>query len=176
YRGRDDSAQAHVLRRIDDFCERWMQNRTDPSVTMEAAFSWLRENIGCIGPELSLVHGDCNFRNILLDGDRVSAILDWELAHPGCAAEDLSYIKTDVEKVMSWQEFFAAYLSHGGIPVRDAAIRYFEVWADVWRTALAAMCHAGYLNGEHHSYLYGSIGHNEFYNSLDPLCANLAAL
>jgi aminoglycoside phosphotransferase (APT) family kinase protein len=176
YRGQDDSAQAHVLRRLEDFYQRWMQSRIEPSVTMEAAFSWLRENIRCIGPELSLVHGDCNFRNVLLDGDRVSAILDWELAHPGCAAEDLSYIKSDVEKIMPWGDFIAAYLSHGGVPVNDEAIRYFEVWANVWRTALATLCYAGYVTGEHLSYLYGSIGHNEFYNTLDPLCADLAAL
>jgi aminoglycoside phosphotransferase (APT) family kinase protein len=135
----------------------------------------LRDNIHCIGPELSLVHGDCNFRNILLDGDRVSALLDWELAHPGHAAEDLSYIKTDIEKIMPWQDFLEAYLARGGVPVSDAMIRFFAVWADVWRSTLACNCYTSFIRGEHRSYLLASVGHNEYYASLDPLCAAMSS-
>jgi aminoglycoside phosphotransferase (APT) family kinase protein len=176
YQAAGSSSQAEVLRRLEDFYKRWVESRTETTVSLEAAYSWMREHVGCVGPELSLVHGDCNFRNILLDGDRISALLDWELAHPGHAAEDLAYIKGDVEKIMPWSGFLEVYRQHGGVPVTDDAIRYFEIWANVWRTTLAQNCHAAYVKGDHDSYLYGSVGHNEYYASLDPLGAAMISL
>ena len=42
-----------------------------------------------------LVHGDYRIGNMLIDGGRVSAILDWELAYMGDVRFDLGYIATD---------------------------------------------------------------------------------
>ena len=39
-----------------------------------------------------LVHADFKPGNILLDGDRVTALLDWELAHLGDPLEDLGWV------------------------------------------------------------------------------------
>ncbi|MDQ4116585.1 MAG: phosphotransferase family protein [Actinomycetota bacterium] len=40
----------------------------------------------------ALVHADFKPGNILLDGDRVTALLDWELAHLGDPLEDLGWV------------------------------------------------------------------------------------
>ena len=39
-----------------------------------------------------LVHADFKPGNILLDGDRITALLDWELAHLGDPLEDLGWV------------------------------------------------------------------------------------
>lgn len=175
YGASGESSQQHVAERLENWYQRWVNGRTEPSVALESAYSWMRDNIGCVGPELSFVHGDCNFRNILLDGDRLTALLDWELAHPGHAAEDIAYIKPDIEKIMPWNEFLQAYLANGGIPVSADMIRFFEIWSNVWRTTLAANCYAAFVNGEHRSYLYASVGHNEYYASMDALAEATSA-
>ena len=62
----------------------------------------------------ALVHGDYNFHNLLFDGDRLSAVLDWELSHVGHPAEDLGYIKQTAEQSVAWEDFMAAYRDEGG--------------------------------------------------------------
>jgi aminoglycoside phosphotransferase (APT) family kinase protein len=155
---------------IDKFYRRWQAERIEGSLALESAFAWMRANIGCLEGNVSLVHGDCNFRNILLDEARVSAVLDWELAHLGSAAEDLSYIRPDAEKLVPWPEFLATYIAAGGKPPAELALRYFKVWTNVWRTSMAACVYAGYIRGEHDNFIFATVAFNEYYTTLDDLC------
>jgi aminoglycoside phosphotransferase (APT) family kinase protein len=58
---------------------------------LELAISWLRE-FAPSSRRTVLVHADFKPGNILLDGRRVTALLDWELAHLGDPAEDLGWV------------------------------------------------------------------------------------
>jgi aminoglycoside phosphotransferase (APT) family kinase protein len=60
----------------------------DPII--EEAFVWLKENPPKPGRQ-GLVHGDYRMGNVLISGGRVTAILDWELAHIGDVNYDLGY-------------------------------------------------------------------------------------
>jgi len=168
---RDDGQPMH--RRMEMLLERsyarWQSERIEGSMALEAAFAWMRANTGCLDERVSLVHGDCNFRNVLLDGGRISAMLDWELSHPGHAAEDLTYIRPDIERLMPWDEFQAAYAAAGGQAASPEVLRYFEVWKDVWRTSMAAGVYGSYIRGEHQDFLFGTVAFNEYYATLDTL-------
>jgi aminoglycoside phosphotransferase (APT) family kinase protein len=170
---RDLAALIHA--QIDRFYDRWQRERLEPSMTLEAAFNWLRAHIGDLDGRISLVHGDCNLRNILVDAGKVSAILDWELTHPGHAAEDLSYIRPDVEAIMPWADFIAAYEAAGEQPASAAALRYFDVWREVWRTAMAASISGAFQRGETHNFIFGTVALNEYYATLDVLAGLMAA-
>jgi aminoglycoside phosphotransferase (APT) family kinase protein len=61
----------------------------DPVV--EEAFDWVSEREPRVGWP-GLVHGDYRLGNMLLGGDRIRAILDWELAYRGDVRFDLGYI------------------------------------------------------------------------------------
>lgn len=57
------------------------------------ALRWLADHL----PEPAephLLHGDFRMGNLMIDGDGIAAILDWELAHIGDPAQDLAYICT----------------------------------------------------------------------------------
>jgi aminoglycoside phosphotransferase (APT) family kinase protein len=76
-------------------------------------------------PGTVLVHGDYGPNNILLDPDTltVTAILDWEWAHPGEALEDLAWCEWIVrsyhsEHVSALEKFFTAYGSQPAWPLR----------------------------------------------------------
>jgi aminoglycoside phosphotransferase (APT) family kinase protein len=155
---------------IDRFYSRWQAERIEGSLALESAFAWMRANIECLEGTVSLVHGDCNFRNILLDQGRVSAVLDWELAHLGSAAEDLSYIRPDAEKLVPWADFLAAYIAAGGKQPSEQALRYFKVWTNVWRTSMAACVYGSYIRREHDNFIFATVAFNEYYTTLDDLC------
>jgi aminoglycoside phosphotransferase (APT) family kinase protein len=62
-----------------------------PIPLLERGFAWLRANLRATGPPV-IVHGDPGPGNALQDDRGVTAVIDWELAHAGDAAEDWAYL------------------------------------------------------------------------------------
>ena len=62
-----------------------------PIPLLERAFAWLRVHLRPTGPSV-IVHGDPGPGNALQDAAGVAAVIDWELAHVGDAAEDWAYL------------------------------------------------------------------------------------
>ena len=62
-----------------------------PVPLLERAFAWLRAHLRPTGPSV-IVHGDPGPGNALQDSAGVAAVIDWELAHVGDAAEDWAYL------------------------------------------------------------------------------------
>jgi aminoglycoside phosphotransferase (APT) family kinase protein len=62
-----------------------------PIPLLERSFAWLRANLRPTGPSV-IVHGDPGPGNALQDASGVAAVIDWELAHAGDAAEDWAYL------------------------------------------------------------------------------------
>jgi aminoglycoside phosphotransferase (APT) family kinase protein len=62
-----------------------------PIPLLERGFAWLRANLRPTGPSV-IVHGDPGPGNALQDATGVAAVIDWELAHAGDAAEDWAYL------------------------------------------------------------------------------------
>ncbi|WP_020500911.1 phosphotransferase family protein [Sciscionella marina] len=66
-------------------------DQVEPWPELEYAIAVLDERAP-LSASTVLVHADFKPGNILLDGDRVSALLDWELAHLGDPLEDLGWV------------------------------------------------------------------------------------
>jgi aminoglycoside phosphotransferase (APT) family kinase protein len=62
-----------------------------PIPLLERGFAWLRAHLRPTGPSV-VVHGDPGPGNALQDAAGVAAVIDWELAHAGDAAEDWAYL------------------------------------------------------------------------------------
>jgi aminoglycoside phosphotransferase (APT) family kinase protein len=62
-----------------------------PIPLLERSFAWLRANLRATAPSV-IVHGDPGPGNALQNEDGVAAVIDWELAHAGDAAEDWAYL------------------------------------------------------------------------------------
>ena len=102
----------------------------------ELAFRWLELR----RPEprrLSvIVHGDFRLGNLIIDGDGLAAVIDWELAHLGNPMEDLGWLCSrawrfggprPVAGVGGYAELFDAYRSESGAVVDLAAMRWWRV-------------------------------------------------
>jgi aminoglycoside phosphotransferase (APT) family kinase protein len=46
---------------------------------------------GLVGTWPVIVHGDFGPQNVLIEGDRINALVDWEFAHIGQPVEDLAW-------------------------------------------------------------------------------------
>lgn len=62
-----------------------------PMPITRAVIRWLRRNPPPPAQRVGLVHGDCRAGNFLFSGTRITAVLDWEMAHVGDPIEDLTW-------------------------------------------------------------------------------------
>ena len=110
---------------------------------------WLRENL----PEpdrLSLLHGDYRSGNFLFDeaDNRITAWLDWELAHIGDRHEDLAmnsmrglgHMAEDGKTflysgLLPEDEFYKRYEKSTGLPVIPETLQYYKIY-NAYRTAI----------------------------------------
>jgi aminoglycoside phosphotransferase (APT) family kinase protein len=102
--------------------ERLYRDYALASPTFDVAFRWLREHL----PEpadLTLVHGDFRNGNLMVDGNGLRGVLDWELAHRGDPAEDLGWLC-----VNAWR-FGQTRLPAGGFGTREALLGGFRHFA-----------------------------------------------
>ena len=131
-----------------------------PHPVFDAAFAALERDRGQVGPGAgdAFVHGDFRMGNLLVDGDRLTAVLDWELAHRGDPLEDLGWLC-----VRAWRfhrpdrpaaglgtrdELVAAYERHAGRPVDRDALAWWELYGTLrWGviTVLQWASHPGSL-------------------------------
>lgn len=111
----------------------WRAHRRHISPAIEAGFAWLKDNIPkeTATGRLHIVHGDASLHNLMMCGDQVSAMLDWELGRIGDAAEDLVYCREWVNAVMDWDEFLAIYRSAGGIENNGQNDRFYSIFTDL---------------------------------------------
>lgn len=96
--------------------------------------SWLEAN----APEtdrLTLVHGAYRTGNVLIDDDRVSAVLDWELQVIGDPMYDVAYMLTELNRegtellsnVVPRDLFFERYQSATGIEIDEERCSYYQL-------------------------------------------------
>lgn len=61
---------------------------------MEEALEWLKQNKPTV-EETTLVHGDFRVGNMLIDGETITGVLDWEFARAGDPLFDIGYASMD---------------------------------------------------------------------------------
>lgn len=117
--------------------EEVLQDVSSPAAPFAALFAlvlgWLRARTPADVVRPVLVHGDFGLHNLLLEESAVTAVLDWERAHVGHAAEDLTYLRPSIEPVLPWQDFLDAYQRAGGEAPATDHLDFYAVWHDLWR-------------------------------------------
>jgi aminoglycoside phosphotransferase (APT) family kinase protein len=113
---------------VDDLRKFWRSMSIRGDGLTEAVFDWLELHAPACFAKRALLHGDFGFHNLLVEGGRITGLLDWEFCHVGDVAEDLAYARPFVEQVVPWKEFDAIYRGHGGPAVADAAMNFWGVF------------------------------------------------
>jgi len=102
-----------------------------PIPLLEQGFAWLRVNLRATGPSV-IVHGDPGPGNALQGSGGVAAVIDWEFAHAGDAAEDWAYLALirgrRLGSPQSWQARLAVTV---GVEYGASAWRAWEAFNQV---------------------------------------------
>jgi aminoglycoside phosphotransferase (APT) family kinase protein len=126
-----------------DVVRRWQavyeERRLVRDPVTEEGFEWLRERVPA-DEQRGIVHGDYRIGNALVDGGRLTALLDWELAYVGDVRFDLGYLALErlagkhlrpvtplLNAFADADWFFDEYASLTGHPVDREIVRTFSV-------------------------------------------------
>ena len=118
------------------------------------------------GPD-TVVHGDFRVGNLLIEGDRLTAVLDWELAHRGDPAEDLGWLcgrawrfggDHEVGGVADLDDLLAGYVDAGGRPLTPEAVRWWTAAGTLLWGLICAVQARRHLDGHIRSVELASIG------------------
>jgi aminoglycoside phosphotransferase (APT) family kinase protein len=101
------------------------------SPLVEFAVGFLRERYPGEPSRLVVVHGDAGPGNLLWDGERITAMLDWELAHVGDPMDDLAFLSVraalhGIELSDFEQRVRTHYAAVVEIPLDGARLRYWQ--------------------------------------------------
>ncbi|MBS1269504.1 MAG: putative aminoglycoside phosphotransferase [Gammaproteobacteria bacterium] len=106
------------IERIDRY-RTYLDELSDPQPVLEWGLRWLELNAPS-REETALCHGDFRTGNIMIAGDRVSGILDWEFAGYSNPVEDLGWYCA-----RCWR-FGADGFTAGGIGEKEDFVRAYE--------------------------------------------------
>lgn len=123
-----------IAQRLDALRARNQGTAWDPLIHL--SITWLAENIPANLPDPVIVHGDSGPANFLYADGKVTALLDWELAHYGDPMADLAMLclRSLFQPFVPLPEAFAAYTAAGGQAVDLARVRY---WRLLFQTSFA---------------------------------------
>ena len=127
----------------------WRKFRLRPSPTLTCAFQWLKRNVPESSVSPRLVHGDAGLHNLLMYEGRPTAMLDWELAHFGDPAEDLTYCRLWIDKVMPWKEFLDHYYLHGGPEYAEEKAVFYANLAKVVHSTFGVKMMRGFMEASY---------------------------
>lgn len=155
-------ALAAQLERLDHYAE------AHPA--LELAVRWLERHRPAVAARV-LLHGDFRTGNMLVGPrDGIRAVLDWECAHLGAAAEDLAWlclrsfrfghVERPVGGFGQRAEFHAAYAAASGQAVDAEAVHWWEVFGFVRWAVLNIMQVHGHQSGERRSPAFAACGRN----------------
>ncbi|OCC23720.1 hypothetical protein MB02_11225 [Croceicoccus estronivorus] len=168
-----ESNREAFLAVLDDYHDRLQRCQREPHPLVEAAFVWLYNHASLIDDRRTLVHGDYDMRNVLFDKGRLTAVLDFELAHIGHPAEDLGYVAPDVLEALDYAEFLTAYRAAGGADIAMELVHYFHVWRWTFHAVCNIVAFSGYHVGIHDDLFLGTVSFIEFRRVQEKLMALL---
>ena len=103
-----------------------------PEPVLTDLICWLEANAPK-SDRLTLVHGAYRTGNLLIDDDRISAVLDWELQAIGDPMYDVAYVLSDLNRegsellsnLVPRDEFYRDYEAATGFAIDEDACRYY---------------------------------------------------
>ena len=110
----------------------------DPALAY--SLRWLRRNVPDYAGRPVLVQGDTGPGNFMYTGGRVTAVVDWELAHVGDPMDDIAWLslRATQEPFTDFPTRLREYEALSGNVIDEARVHYYRVMAE---TKLQVMGH-----------------------------------
>ncbi|MEL6227344.1 MAG: phosphotransferase family protein [Pseudomonadota bacterium] len=133
-----------------------LDGTADPRPALEYILCWLHDHAPPTVP-LSLVHGDFRVGNMMVDGHRLTGVLDWEFAHWGDPAEDIGWFcarcwrfgndELEAGGIAPRAVFYDGYRSVAPLPADGATVPFWEIMAAAKWAAISVLQGDRYRRG-----------------------------
>lgn len=124
--------EATVAASVEGMSGRIAELSGPPIAAVPLARQWLLDHVADVVPagRLCLLQGDVGLHNTLVDGDRITALVDWEAATIGPPSRELAAAWLAATSLSTWPQFVEAYRAAGGPPeaTDERAVTYYRVF------------------------------------------------
>jgi aminoglycoside phosphotransferase (APT) family kinase protein len=127
----------------------FLKQRMEPHPAIAFAFQWLKANAP-VAERISLVHGDFRLGNFLFEGEEVTALLDWEMAHLGDPVEDLAWayrVLWTPQMHVPIEEFVRHYTASGGIDVKPETLLFYRLFSEIKHAVISLTAAKSFADG-----------------------------
>jgi aminoglycoside phosphotransferase (APT) family kinase protein len=125
--------ESAAAEQIDLFEAGYLKHRLEPHPAIDYMIRWCRKNQP-VAAKVSLIHGDFRRGNFLYEGDRVTAVVDWEQCHLGDPHEEIAFNywpMWTLEPALALEEFIPMYEEASGIEVDRETLAYYRVFIEL---------------------------------------------
>jgi aminoglycoside phosphotransferase (APT) family kinase protein len=131
-----------VVAELDEWDRVLVARGGTPDPALAFSLRWLRRHIPDYDGPPVLVQGDTGPGNFMYLGGRVTAVVDWELAHLGDPMDDIAWLslRATQEPFTDFPTRLREYEALSGNAIDEARVRYYQVMAE---TKLQVMGHRG---------------------------------
>lgn len=102
--------------------------RLPPSPLVTRALEWMAHNVPDYDEPPALLHGDYGLHNILIEGDQIRCILDWESSSLGDPADDLAWLLDGLRAQIDPARITGLYEEISGRRIPPERLHFFEVF------------------------------------------------
>jgi aminoglycoside phosphotransferase (APT) family kinase protein len=127
----------------------FLRHRMEPLPALAFALQWLEDHAP-VADRVALVHGDFRLGNFLYEGERVTALLDWEMAHPGDPVEDIAWAYRALwtpEMHVPIEDFVAHYTQVGGGAVPPDTLLFYRLFSEVKHAVISLTAARSFAEG-----------------------------
>ena len=147
----------YIYHELDSYEAKWRETG-GVCPALDAALAWARQNVdSAIGAE-AIVHNDFNFHNLLIDGDRVTGVVDWEFVHIGNPAADIGYLRSAIDLGIGLDAFLDDYVAAGGRRPSQQEIDFYTLWGHLRLAIMSFQTEKGFREGRFEDPRYGLAG------------------
>jgi len=127
----------------------FLKHRMEPHPAIAFAFEWLKTHTP-VAERISLIHGDYRFGNFLFEDERITALLDWEMAHLGDPAEDIAWAYRALwtpEMHLPLDAFVARYHDAGGPAIRPENLLFYRLFGEIKHAVISLTAARSFADG-----------------------------
>jgi aminoglycoside phosphotransferase (APT) family kinase protein len=127
----------------------FLKQRMEPHPAIAFAFQWLKTHAPMAG-RIALVHGDYRLGNFLFEDERITALLDWEMAHLGDPAEDIAWAYRALwtpELHVPMDEFIDRYHVAGGPTTSPENLLFYRLFSEIKHAVISLTAARSFADG-----------------------------
>jgi aminoglycoside phosphotransferase (APT) family kinase protein len=127
----------------------FLKHRMEPHPAIAFAFEWLKTHTP-VAERVSLVHGDYRLGNFLFEDERITALLDWEMAHLGDPAEDIAWAYRSLwtpEMHLPLDAFVTRYHAASGPTIRPENLLFYRLFGEIKHTVISLTAARSFADG-----------------------------